>query len=131
MLLRKILNKGVCIMRFRNTKQKTMIFDLIEKYGHLSVEEIKEHLCNQDVSLATIYRNLTILTKEGKIKRICSDDVVKYETIKKEHFHFECKCCKKIIDIDPSLVSIIINESIAKVTNKSLFLYGVCNECKQ
>ena len=31
-------------MQFRNTKQKSMIFSTIHKYGHLTVEQIKELL---------------------------------------------------------------------------------------
>ena len=38
---------------------------------------------------------------EGKIKKIHSDDVAYYETIKEEHYHFECCKCKNVIDIDP------------------------------
>lgn len=117
-------------MGYRNTKQKMMILDLISKYGHLGVEEIKDLLSSENVSQATIYRNINILSAEGKIKKICSDNVVKYEIIKEHHYHFECSCCKKVYDIDPSLIQITVNESIAEVTNKTLFLYGICNECK-
>ena len=74
--------------------------------------------------------NLNILAEEGKIKKVFSEDKAVYETIKKTHYHFECQLCHKIIDIDPSLINIKINHSITGVTKKDLFLYGICDECK-
>lgn len=119
-------------MQYRNTKQKTTILNAIDTYGHVTVEELKEilHNNNEDVSIATIYRNLNILAEEGKIKKVFSEDKAVFETIKKTHYHFECQLCHKIIDIDPSLINIKINHSITGVTKKDLFLYGICDECK-
>ena len=61
-------------MQYRNTKQKTTILNAIDTYGHVTVEELKEilHNNNEDVSIATIYRNLNILAEEGKIKKVFS-----------------------------------------------------------
>ena len=119
-------------MQYRNTKQKTTILNAIDTYGHVTVEELKEilHNNNEDVSIATIYRNLNILAEEGKIKKVFSEDKAVYETIKKTHYHFECQLCHKIIDIDPSLINFKINHSITGGTKKDLFLYGICDECK-
>ena len=100
-------------MQYRNTKQKSMIFSAIHKHGHLTVEQIKDLLVDE------------------KIKRIYSDDLVVYETIKEEHYHFECIKCKNVIDIDPKLVNIKIDHSIVDTTRKSLFLYGVCPSCQK
>ena len=118
-------------MQFRNTKQKSMILAAIHKYGHLTVEQIKEVLADEKVSIATIYRNLNILSLEGKIKKINSDDLTVYETIKEEHYHFECCKCKNVIDIDPKFVNIKIDHSIANASRKTLFLYGVCPNCQK
>lgn len=120
-------------MKYRNTKQKSLILSLIDKHGHLTIEELINLInsSNQEVSLATIYRNLTILTQEEKIKKIYSNDKQMYETIKHDHFHFECLKCQKVIDIDPSLIKITINHSITEqIDKKELFLYGICNDCK-
>jgi Fe2+ or Zn2+ uptake regulation protein len=118
-------------MQFRNTKQKSMIFSTIHKHGHLTVEQIKDLLSDEKVSIATIYRNLNILTLEGKIKKIYSEDLIVYETIKEEHYHFECLKCKNVIDIDPKFVNIKIDHSIANATRKTLFLYGICPNCQK
>jgi Fe2+ or Zn2+ uptake regulation protein len=118
-------------MQYRNTKQKNIIFSTIDDYGHISVDELINILKEQnaDISLATIYRNLNILTEEGKIKKVHTEDLTVYETIKTPHYHFECEKCHNIVDIDPDLISIKINYSIADVSKKDLFLYGICNNC--
>ena len=117
-------------MTFRNTKQKSIILSTIDKHGHLTIEELMELIKDENISIATIYRNLNMLALEGKIKKIYSDDKVMYETIKLDHYHFECTCCKKVYDIDPSLIKININHSITAVAKKTLFLYGICTDCQ-
>ena len=118
-------------MNYRNTKQKTLILSIIEKYGHLTIEQIKNLLEDENVSIATIYRNLNILTEEGKIKKVNSYNLTVYETIKEKHYHFECEKCKQVYDIDPKFVKITSSHSLAGVTNVGLFFYGICNNCKK
>ena len=103
----------------------------IDNYGHITVDALIDVLkeTNADISIATIYRNLNILTEEKKIKKIHTENFTMYETIKSTHYHFECEKCHKVIDIDPSLINIKINYSIAGVNKKDLFLYGLCNNC--
>ena len=131
MLLRKIINKGGAGLNYRNTKQKVMILSIIDKHGHLTIEQIKSLLEDQNVSIATIYRNLNILTQEGKIKRVASDNLTLYETIKEKHYHFECEICKQVYDIDPKLIKIKSDKTITGVNNVGLFLYGICDNCKK
>ena len=87
------------------------------------IESAKQESINEILELSK-------LKEEGKIKKVYSEDKAVYETIKKTHYHFECQLCHKIIDIDPSLINIKINHSITGVTKKDLFLYGICDECK-
>lgn len=118
-------------MQYRNTKQKSTIYSIIDQNGHVSVEELVRYLrqINSKISLATIYRNLNVLTKENKIKKVQSANKLVFETIKENHYHFECEKCHKIFDIDLDLINIKINHSPATITRKELFLYGICNGC--
>ena len=120
-------------MQYRITKQKSLIYSIIMQNGHLTVDELIELLKQQDlkISLSTIYRNLNILTQEGKIKKIKSENKSSDETIKEHHYHFECNSCHQVFDVDPSLVQIKIHHSAAVITKKDLFLYGICESCKK
>ena len=119
-------------MQYRNTHQKCKIYNTIDKNGHLTVEELINILKDEkdDMSLSTIYRNLTILTEEKKIKKIYSNYKTMYETIKEDHYHFECLKCHNVIDIDKNKITIKINQSDIDVIKNDLFLYGICNKCK-
>ncbi len=119
-------------MQYRITKQKSLIYSIIQQYGHLTIEQIKELLHQQDikVSLSTIYRNLNILSLEGKIRKLQTEDQLFYETIKENHYHFECNSCHQIYDIDASLIKIKVNHSAGNITKKDLILYGLCENCK-
>jgi len=52
------------------------------------------------------------------------------ELTKNEHAHFICKNCGKVIDVE--LSKNIIKEIDSKFPNtqKELYIYGICKECK-
>ncbi|UKI50158.1 MAG: transcriptional repressor [Clostridium sp.] len=50
----------------RNTKEREIVYNIIDEFGHASTKQIIEALKKEDISLATIYRNLTILLEEEK-----------------------------------------------------------------
>lgn len=52
----------------RNTKEREIVYNIIDEFGHASTKQIIEALKKEDISLATIYRNLTILLEEEKLK---------------------------------------------------------------
>ncbi len=120
----------------RNTKEREIVYNIIDKLGHASTKQIIEALKKEDISLATIYRNLTILLEENKIKKIrVSAEEEIYETIKKAHFHFRCSICKEIYDVDKSLIHIEIadnsNLKNAEIGEHDIVFYGICPNCKK
>ena len=80
-------------MQFRNTKQKSMIFSTIHKYGHLTVEQIKELLEKENVSIATIYRNLNI-DIDPKFVNIKIDHSIAKTTRKTLFLYGICSSCQ-------------------------------------
>ena len=104
-------------MNYRNTKQKTLILSIIEKYGHLTIEQIKNLLEDENVSIATIYRNLNILTEEGKIKKVCSDNITVYETIKASAVNAAEPIAKPL----PVAAVVLPRESRASVLSRTVF----------
>ena len=119
-------------MNYRNTWQKNRIYQEIETKGHISTEELILNLDNEKISVATIYRNLKILQEEHRIKPIRCTNRILYETIKHNHYHFECLECHRVFDIDANLVSLKIDRSITEeVSKKEVFLYGICKYCQK
>ncbi|WP_024791921.1 Fur family transcriptional regulator [Lebetimonas sp. JS138] len=117
----------------KTTPQRLAILKELENQGHASIEEIYEKIKEMfpSISLATIYKNITSLKEEGIISEVCLHQKPKYELSKEDHAHFICKNCGKVIDVP--LNKSIINDIEEKFpdTQKELYIYGICKECKK
>ncbi|MFA6729540.1 MAG: transcriptional repressor [Eubacteriales bacterium] len=88
-----------------------------------------------NISLATVYRNLNRLAKEGRVTKITlPDEPERYDHVSESHFHLLCECCGLLFDIPESGgLFLIIDEWIAKSKRKFFFtggvFRGVCPDC--
>ncbi len=120
----------------RNTNQRQIVYEAIDYLGHVTSEDLIKYINNNytDISLATIYRNLSILMEEHLVKKIKLQNCEVYETVKAKHCHFICRCCGNVIDITPSELGVDL-EQIKKVDGNivdeyELNMYGLCSKCK-
>ncbi len=118
----------------RNTNQSQIVYKSIEFMGHTTSEKLIEYINSnyENISLATIYRNLSKLLEEGQIRklRLGNDEI--YETVKENHYHFKCQKCGMIYDIEPAKVKIPAIEDIDgnEVINTDIMMVGICKCCK-
>ena len=103
--------------------------------GHTNTIKLIDYINNnyENISLATIYRNLNILIEEEKIKRISVGNLDIYEVIKDKHFHFKCNNCGNIIDIPKSAIKgykSLISLDDYEICDCDIVFYGVCQNCK-
>ena len=106
------------------------------RMDHPTAEMIYTSLKAQDpkLSLGTVYRNLSLLTDLGEIRRIPSvTGPDRYDGNCSEHYHFLCRSCGKIFDLYPAasgdleqLVGSWQQGSIEKIV---LNVYGTCRNC--
>lgn len=115
----------------RNTRQKELILDIINKsYSHPNAYDIYLE-CRKiipNISLGTVYRNLNTLVNTNTIQKIKSNDNIdRYDKIK-NHSHFICIKCNKIIDINKKFD---YNEYVGdnKVLSLKVILEGLCKDC--
>ena len=82
----------------RKTSQRSIIYSAIEELKHSEIGEIIHYIeeKHEDVSIATIYRNLEVLCEADLIKTITVNGRILYETVKERHYHFVCKNVQKI-----------------------------------
>ena len=122
----------------RYSPQREIIYNyLLKTKTHPSAETIYTDLKgdNPDLSFATVYRNLKLLEELGKVRRVyVGDNVERYDACCRDHAHFVCTCCKKVIDIS-SEEKIIknfkeINEDYS-ISRMNLTLEGLCPECRK
>lgn len=125
------------------TRQREVIITvLIENKGkHLNLEQILEssHAYHDNISAATIYRNITFLEKSGIIKKFTGHDKKSYYEIEergaaqKHHDHFFCVKCGAIIEFYnqelEKLQRWIAKESGFVISDHRLEIYGKCAKC--
>ncbi len=119
--------------KLKVTPQRLAILKELELKGHASIEEIYEKIKDSfpSISLATIYKNINALKNEGIICEVCLHQKPKFELKKDPHAHFICKKCGKVEDVP---FSDVVKKEINKTypnTQKELYIYGICNECKE
>ncbi len=87
-----------------------------------------------NISLGTVYRNLSELRKSGEILSVdVGDGKEHFDFDTSPHFHLTCKCCGKIIDArlknDP--MEILQENYGFKAETLSFVVYGYCENCKK
>ena len=112
---------------------------LARSRSHPSVEEIFEHLKADfpTMSLATVYRNVLLITNLGEAQEIgFPDGSNRYDGHNPyPHPHVVCIVCKTILDPNVSGLQ-DITEEIAEATgftivNHRLDFFGLCPECRK
>ncbi len=125
----------------RNTKQKNIIYEaVLDLRGHVSAEEVylkvsKDH---PTISKATVYRNLNVLSNEGKIRKIEPSSLFterRFDFTLMQHSHAICKNCGKIIDVYVENEGDLENKAKPRedgflLTSHELIFEGICKECR-
>lgn len=125
---------------FRWTKQKKKILEVLKgTKSHPTAEwvyqAVRKHI--PDISLGTVYRNLSLLKDHGYIITVDGllDYSKRYDADTSEHYHIVCEVCGRVNDLGKSF-KINLNEegfheSGYKVTGYRLIFLGVCPQCLQ
>lgn len=88
-----------------------------------------------NISLGTVYRNLSLLTELGEIKKLSvGDGSEHYDADTTPHNHFVCRCCSAVIDLEMEDISSIVEKAAknfdGEIEECSVNFYGVCGTCK-
>ncbi len=89
-----------------------------------------------NISLGTVYRNLTLLAQMGEIARInVGDGVEHFDPDTSLHYHFVCRDCGCVQDLGIENI-VNINEMATEdfdgdINGSVTYFYGVCGKCKR
>ncbi len=116
------------------TYQRLRILEYLEKHRtHPTVEEIYEYLTREipTISKTTIYNTLNALLEKGIINSITiTGTETRYDHNVSPHYHFLCKKCGKIIDVDIKCPYVEKKEFDGhKIEEIHCYFKGVCKEC--
>ena len=135
------LKKIVKQKGLKYTEQREIVLSiLIHAKDHLSAEEVyndvKAEHPESNIGIATVYRALSFLEEVDLITSITfGTDGKKYESnAKSHHDHLLCTECGKIVEfLDEEIEERqerIAKENKFKITNHSMQLYGICEDCQ-
>ncbi len=93
---------------------------------------VKEEFPN--ISLGTVYRNLNLLADIGEVTKISfSEGGDRFDGFTKPHYHFYCRDCCKLIDLDIDMSDMINHIASEKfdgiIESHTILFQGQCEEC--
>jgi Fur family ferric uptake transcriptional regulator len=120
-------------MLTRNTIQKNLIekemsffksfFDAEELYVRVSKK-------NSKIGIATVYRFLKKLSKEGKIHTYLCNRKTIYSSNITSHCHFTCENCGNVKHINLKKLDFLNKEVKGSICHFQIDISGICEQCK-
>lgn len=110
---------------------------LMHTKDHPTADSVYMHVREQypNISLGTVYRNLNLLVDQGEATKVeCGDGYDHFDATCTPHYHFICRECKRVMDLD--LPNIDLINTLAQsnfpgvVENHSVYFTGLCPDCK-
>ena len=122
----------------RKSRQRDAILaELVSRYDHPTAMELYTSVKKQvpNLSLGTLYRNLSQLEENGLILRIPDGAYDRFDGNIAPHAHFKCSVCGKLYDIHSlNNVNLLLDsfedENIGKVSSFGLTFFGICKCCE-
>ena len=107
--------------------------------SHPSAEWVYENVRIQmpDISLATVYRNLSLFKEQGLIRSLGTvNGVERFDGNTEPHVHFICTQCGGVqdlpeISVPEELTSAVARSSGGRVDSCQLSFTGICGECRK
>jgi Fur family peroxide stress response transcriptional regulator len=120
------------------TQQRIEVYKiLVGSEEHPSPEMIYGRLKNKfpTLSLATVYKNLKVLTGMGFAKKINPlSDHARYDGDIRQHSHFICLSCRRVEDVHFEELERVqirdLPDSGHVITAKTVVYMGICKTCQ-
>lgn len=94
--------------------------------------DIRKEIPN--ISLGTVYRNLSLLAEHGIILKVSVDGKAeRFDCCTSSHYHFICQECGEVEDLPASVMPSFNDAAQAgfsgQITGHNAFFYGICQHC--
>jgi Fur family transcriptional regulator, ferric uptake regulator len=126
-------------MQLRMTNQREMILrELKKSKRHLSADELYDIVKKvmPRISLATVYRNLEILSEKGVIRKLeISGRQKRFDFDVSDHDHIYCAMCHKVDNLNIERKNVNSEQLGVEVgysiTGYRVEVIGICPECQK
>ncbi|MEG0805879.1 MAG: transcriptional repressor [Lachnospiraceae bacterium] len=120
----------------RSRQREAIKRSLMNRKDHPTAEMLYSDLKTEypNISLGTVYRNLSLLTEVGEIQKISSRGTTdRYDGDTSSHNHFFCNTCNLVSDLDMDNFDFIEEMAqknfLGKIKGHVTYFYGECVEC--
>lgn len=119
------------------SKQREMIKEfLMTRKDHPTADIIYMNVRKKqpNISLGTVYRNLTLLADIGEIRKLrVGDGVDHFDADTSLHYHFVCTDCGSVTDLKMESIESITETAGAHfdghIAGHMTYFYGTCGHC--
>jgi len=126
-------------MALKYSRQREMIKDfLMTRKDHPTADVVYMNVRQSypNISLGTVYRNLTLLSDLGEIQRLrVGDGTDHFDADTSPHYHFICNHCNAVIDLEMESIEDIMDLAGRKfdgcIQGHFTYFYGKCPTCKE
>ena len=125
------------------TKQRKTLISYLSAHADekLSAKQIEADLSGEGISISAVYRNLSDLEKEGKVRRVnqSGSREVFYQYTDgahcRESLHLSCQKCGRTYHMNTlgadMLVKNLAQSDEFTIDKANTVLYGVCKDCQK
>ena len=124
-------------MAVKYSRQRQLIYDfLISRKDHPTADIVYQNVRLElsNISLGTVYRNLTLLADRGEIQRLqVGDGVDHFDADTSRHCHFFCSECGGLTDLQMDCLDDMLAQARrnfdGRIDKQTTCFYGVCGQC--
>lgn len=124
----------------KHSKQRDAIKNfLMSRKDHPTAEVVYSNVIKEfpNISLGTVYRNLSFLVENGQAVKVpCNDGSVHFDGNIMPHYHFQCTECGALIDLDcdceaeaQAFLAAAGENFQGSIAGNVSFFYGKCECC--
>ena len=126
-------------MTHKYSRQRQVIKDfLATRKDHPTADVVYANVRQEypSISLGTVYRNLSLLSDLGEIRRLrLGDGVDHYDADTSEHYHVVCTKCGSVSDAQADGLGRIMESADIRYDGEIqgcvTYFYGICAKCCQ
>lgn len=119
------------------SRQREAVYKFLkQRTDHPTAETIYDGLKDDfpNISLGTVYRNLSLLSETGTIQRLSGNGACdRFDPNPSPHYHFQCDRCGCVEDIPmtsmDSLNQLAQAYLAGKIYSHTLTFHGICSSC--
>ncbi len=122
----------------KRTKQKDIIHEHLKALPHPSATTVYEsvHVQHPAISRATVFRVLSQFADEGYVKKLeFSSGDIRFDWQTFNHYHYRCRCCSKVGDVDMDYMSDIQEKAKGLggflIESHDVQFIGLCEDCRK